>query len=503
MICLVMVIGFLTSCENNDEESGQVQLLSFGPSGVEHGEKISFIGTNLDQVDIIELPGATVLKSDFVEQTSDVIVLIVPMQTQEGFVTLKTSSGSIVSKTILSFDVPVTIETITAEAKPGSTITITGNFMNWVKEVWFTEELMVTEFVSQSLTELVVTVPMEAQTGSISLVTGGTEPLLIETIDELIVTLPSVTSLNSNPIKHTDNLTILGSDLDLITSIVFAGNQTVTEFISQSETEIVVAIPVGTIKGKLTLKQASPVDVVTNDELTIILPVGTDLTPKPATPGTSNITITGTNLDLVASLKLPSVTNPILASSFISHTATQIVLALPAAATAGGVSYTTIHGYSNNLGVTISLPGAGPSPLPISLYNETFAPGGGDWSWNGTSNSSSTEQFYLGAVSWKFISTDNGGLSSGGITPIDVSSMTYFSFSVYGGPGTNGKQIACILNDKFDSYNSVTLVEGQWKEYKVALTNYATVDKTAIVRFALKVEGMATSTIYADRMGFE
>src|SRR5690606_12067762 len=109
-------------------------------------------------------------------------------------------------------------------------------------------------------------------------------PLSFVSEEDLIVTLPVVTAMDPTSIKHTENVTITGTDLDLVTSVIFAGDKTVTAFSSQSETELVVEVPVGALNGKLTLTQESPVDVVTDSELTIILPAGTSVSPTPAVP---------------------------------------------------------------------------------------------------------------------------------------------------------------------------------------------------------------------------
>jgi len=509
---LLTLVGlvFLSSCEKDDEGSGAVVLLSFGPSGVEHGEEITFFGQNMDAVTaIVFQPDVEVPKSAFNSVTSDRIIVTIPEAAEAGIVILKTPSEDIETKTILNFEVPVIITSITEEAKPGTNITITGDKINWIESITFTSDLVVekADFESQSITQLVVTVPMEAQTGFLIFATGGTEPLTFGSEEQLIVTLPVITSFSPTDIRHTDVLTIAGTDLDLVTSIVFAGNFTTNTFVSKTATEIKVAVPTGTVKGKFTLMQASPVNVVSASDLTILLPVGTGISPKPAVPGVDNITITGTNLDLVGKLTLPSVANPILAATFVSQSATQIVLAVPAEAKSGSIYYETIHGYSNNLGVTLVIPAPGPPPLAITMYDETVAPGGGNWSWSGTATVASGEQFYSGDVSFKFVSTGGGGASIGGMTSIDASGYGTFVFSLYGGPGTAGKQVAAILGDdsgdEWGSYNAVNIVEGQWTEFRIPFTSYPTVNFTAIKRWIFKVESDDPSTIYVDRVGFD
>lgn len=509
MIMLLCAGIFLSSCEDDEVISDDVVLESFGPSGVKHGETIKFIGRNLDKVTAIELPNATVNKEQFTTHTSGLIELAVPKQAQAGKVVLKTPKGDVASRAMLSFEVPVVIESITAEARPGSDITIRGDMVNWIEEIVFSDGVSVTEFVSSSLDELVVTVPMEAQTGYLIFKSGGTNPLSFVSEDELIVTVPTVTELNPATIKHTESLTIAGTNLDLITGITFAGvEDEVTEFESQSENSIVVKVPAQAVKGTLSLHQASPVDVITSQELTIILPVATEISPKPAVPGEDEVTITGTNLDLVAQLTFSGV-DPVAAANFKSHTAEQIVVALPEGARAGAVRYTTIHGYSAGIGVNVTLPGPQPDPLAITLYDGEFHFGGGDWSWGSiSSDPSNTEQAHIGTMSWKFATDGGGGAKSGGMSGVDASEMGVFVFSLYGGPGTDGKQVAAVLGsdgaDKWDSYNAVTLVEGEWTEYRLDLSRYPTVNLKNITIFIFKLEGAsAGEVIYVDRVGFD
>ncbi len=418
LICLMATAGFLTSCESNDEKSDQVELLSFGPSGVQHGEEISFIGNNLDQVDTIELPGVTLLKSAFVEQTSEVIVVVVPMETEEGFVTLKSRNGNIVSKTILSFEVPVTIETITAEAKPGSTITITGDFMNWVTEVTFAEGLVVSEFVSQSLNELVVTVPMEAQTGSVLLSTGGTEPLFIETEEELVVTLPTVTALAPNPVARGAELTITGTDLDLVSGILFKGlTVPVTEFVSATETEIKVVVPEEANQGKISLVTFSQLQVESPDALSL-------------------------------------------------------VGALPPLAA-----------------------------LNVAFYVDALQNGWQKWGgWGGgSSDIANADNVRDGTASIKVVfAADWGGPLQLGGGNSSTSGRTELAFSIFGGPGTNGQQLNVIAKGGSTEEKIVTMVEGEWTEFKIPLSDFG--NPASITEFIFQSRGWA-GTIYVDHIG--
>jgi hypothetical protein len=383
-IILMLGAGFLTSCDD-DEEEKKVVLLSFGPSGVHHGDKIKFVGQNLNKVTSIVLPGVQgtveVSSGEFVSQSSTLIELVVPAEAQAGKVILKSPSGDIESKTMLSFEVPVTVTSITGEAKPGTNITISGDKVNWIEVVVFNDGLVVTEFVSKSLTELVVTVPMEAQTGFLFFGSGGTEPLAFVSEEPLTVTLPAVTSIAPSALKHTEILTVTGTDLDLVTSIIFVGGTEIAQsgFISQNETEIVIEVPATALKGKLTLKQASPVNVITEDELTVILPVGTSVSPTPAKPGEDEITITGTDLDLITKIMLPGA-GEVPSASFTAHSATQIKLNLPATATQGAIEYVTIHDFSAPLGVILKLPPTGSFPvLDYYIYKDGLQNGWQGW----------------------------------------------------------------------------------------------------------------------------
>jgi hypothetical protein len=166
---ITLSVGIVISCDKNDDEvtSDKIQLLSFGPTGARHGDTIKFIGTNLNKVTAIHFTGtnAIVNQADFKSQTADIILLLVPPSAEKGYVTLKTPEGDIVSKTQFNLDVLISITSMTAQARPGTNITINGNYLNWVDRVTFNRDKLVQTFVTKTINQLVVRVPDDAETG--------------------------------------------------------------------------------------------------------------------------------------------------------------------------------------------------------------------------------------------------------------------------------------------------------------------------------------------------
>src|SRR5215216_2074868 len=84
-IALLAGAAMFSACDDDEEGNSQVVLNSFGPSGVHHGEKIKFVGLNMDKVTAIVLqPGVEIPQSAFATQSSSLIELIIPVTAEEG-----------------------------------------------------------------------------------------------------------------------------------------------------------------------------------------------------------------------------------------------------------------------------------------------------------------------------------------------------------------------------------------------------------------------------------
>lgn len=506
LLFLLTSLVVVTSCEEDDPVSDEVILLSFGPSGVKHGDEITFIGENLDKVtSIVFKPSVEVTSDAFNSQSSAILKVTVPQAAEAGKILLKTPKGDIESLSILNFEVPVTINSITAEAKPGTNITITGEKINWIERVTFASDVVVekVEFMSQSMTEMVVQVPMEAQSGFLIFATGGTEPLTFGSEEQLEVTLPVVSSISPTSIRHTGNLTIAGTDLDLVTSVIF-NPDTVTEFVSQSASQIVVMVPATTEDGTLTLTQASPVNIVTSETLAVILPKVTSVSPIPAVPGEDDLTITGTDLDLIEELTFAGAGS---VSSFISHTETEIVVAVPDGAGLGPIGYVSIHGYEAGLGAVLIIPSDGPPPLIVPLYEDAITTLGGEGGgWSSTSDFASTENAREGSASIKVTYTGDWGggaqIGTWGQSPIPVSGTQVLAFSIFGTEGTGGQSIQVLVKDEASAEYAymVEIEAGAWKDVEIPLTELGNMTQFSEIFFQNTDEWQGT--VFIDRIGF-
>ncbi len=341
-LCVVGANLLLTSCENEVTDTKAV-LHSFGPMPIARGAELKFIGVNLDRVTAVVLP-SNITITTFTTKTPTLLTLTVPQEAMPGYVVLKTPDGDITTKTEIGFSEPISIASFTpATVKAGDEITIAGDYLNLVGEVIFMDRISVlaADFNSQSRTVIKLAVPAEAQTGKLAVSNAAEEPIIVYSGTPLTVKLPAFTTITPNPVKAGTALTITGTDLDLVKTITLGGNKTIAAavFVTHTATQIVLNVPADTKDGIVTMIPASGFKVESAADLVMVVPT-VSVTPVTLKNG-QDITVTGTNLDLVDHVIFGGNKQGTIKAG---GTATQILVTVPDDAVTGVVTFFTKAG---------------------------------------------------------------------------------------------------------------------------------------------------------------
>lgn len=363
MMCLMLFSCLtFTACDNGDDEDtnqykGGISLNVFGPSPVSRGGVLRFLESGMDKVTAVVIPGCDDITD--IEVVSDTEIRVtVPQTAQPGLVVLKTPKGDITTKTELTFTEPIALEAFApAEVKPGSELTITGEYLNLIKEVIFADEVTVPadEFVSQSRQEIKVIVPDSAQTGKFILSDGAEIPNWIYSEGELEVTLPSVEApLDLVDKKPGDVIRVSGKNFDLVKKVQMPNGDEVefTMTASSEGDELTFTLPDNVSDGEVTVLPASDVKVVV---ATVVVATPSNVVAVPAVNlrGGDMITLKGTNMDLVTDVTFPGVEEAV---GLESQNSTEIKVLMPAAAISGDLQLNTNSGKATAVSIATAKP---------------------------------------------------------------------------------------------------------------------------------------------------
>ena len=534
-LALISCTMLFTACENEDLNTNQmgsseVTLKAFGPSPIARGAELRIIGTNLDKVESVTIPGAPAI-TNIKHVSATEIRATVPQTAEVGFITLKAGDKIIKSVTELTYSEPISIDKITpAEAKPGATIKIEGEYLNLIKEVIFadtdteTNHVLQANFVSQDRKAIELKVPLTAQTGKV-IVSDGADlvpedeepgiPIWVYSEEELTVTLPAITKLAPQPVKPGSELTITGTNLDLVELLRFgASDIEVSEFtINSAKTEIKVTVPEetqfdeATKKGDVRLIALSGLEVAAN--LQLAAPAITSISPSPAKNGEALI-IKGTNLDLATSVSFAGDVD----GEISSQTATEIEVIVPATATEGDVVLNTYSGQTAAKAYTLVKPTIS-SIAPLSLtagdnltingsnldvVNEViFKSGTGTVSVNLTEAPNSTSF----SIRTPFTATD-GTISLKTVNGTTVNSTQSLTIAAASLPIVTG-DVPKLMKPKGlitltgVNLNVVTKIEFQYTGSTVEQVNFLpSADGTSLQFFAPEKKGEANVVLYKE-----
>ena len=311
--------AMLTSCSDNDDEFSTdqytegVRLNVWGPSPVARGGELRFLGSGMNQVTGITLPGSGKI-TDLKLVSNEEVRITVPQDAEEGYLTVHTAQGDIMAKTLLTFLEPITIDQIApTTVKPGQTIKVTGDYLNNIHEVIFSADMTnadatvaEADFINHTRTEISLIVPAEAKSGALILSDAAEEMPNWIICDELItVVTPAVNEvLTLETANPGDVITITGSNLDLVVKMVMANGEEV-EYTYNADGTITFVIPDNACFGPVCLVTASGIEVVAVN-IGACQPEDLVATPADGLRGGDAVAITGKNLQMVSAVTLPA-----------------------------------------------------------------------------------------------------------------------------------------------------------------------------------------------------
>ena len=322
MLVVALVGLSLTACSDGDDLStdqygNDISLQSFGPCPVLRGGTLYLYGTNLDQIESVNLPGAdpiTAIETLQSGRNSKISILVPAEKCEPGQIVLKTKKGGeITSVSPITYreDIEITKFYVgnegTMVGNVGDVVTIKGDYLNLMHGVIFagSDTIKEAEFVGHDRYTIQVKIPAEARTGVITLTDTIKDGTSLETKEELTINTPEVTPIKDRNIKAGEILSIKGASFDQIASVKFEGATVdAADFKSQSATEITVAVPVKATDGTFYVVTKSGVEVPVGNIITVV-PTQLVATPNPVKNG-AEITITGKDMDLITGIAFPN-----------------------------------------------------------------------------------------------------------------------------------------------------------------------------------------------------
>ena len=322
MLVVALVGLSLTACNDGDDLStdqygNDISLQSFGPCPVLRGGTLYLYGTNLDQIESVNLPGADPITAYEIIQSgynSKISIQVPAEKCEPGQIVLKTKKGGeITSVSPITYreDIEITQFYVgnegTMVGNVGDVVTIKGDYLNLMHGVIFagSDTIKEAEFVGHDRYTIQVKIPAEARTGVITLTDTIKDGTSLETKEELTINTPEATPIKDRNIKAGEVLSIKGASFDQIASVKFEGATVdAADFKSQSAAEITVAVPAKATDGTFYVVTKSGIEVPVGNIITVV-PTQLVATPNPVKNG-AEITITGKDMDLITGIAFPN-----------------------------------------------------------------------------------------------------------------------------------------------------------------------------------------------------
>lgn len=403
-LLVVALMGLsLTACSEDDLDTNQYQqgvhLNVYGPQPVMRGGQLRFLGSNLDQISKIQIPGCDEITNIEVVKAgipSEIKITVPKDGPLVGYLTLITKTDEeIKTKTQLTYEEPIVFSSFSpATIMPGETLTIEGDYLNLVHMIEFADGVQIPEkdFVSQTRYKIEVVVPEEAQTGKINLfdldLTTVEDPSvalynIIESENALNVGTPTITKWSSPrgeaeltgnvTAKMGETITVTGEHFGLVKSVMFTAQDRGTELLvfttSEDGKTLTFALPEEAPDGDFVLVARSGVEIPVGT-LTTVAPSECVVSPSPVKAGAS-LVITGKDLDVVNSIEMPNVSTEEEIKFIVNPDGTKLIIeSVPETAQEGNLVLRMKNGKGVEVPFTLV------KPVVTGYDNSTVSAGG-------------------------------------------------------------------------------------------------------------------------------
>lgn len=369
LICIAAIaLTSFQACQTSadldtDQFSTELAFGSFAPNPIYRGGELTIIGSFLEDVAEVRIPGIDPITNiNVVEKgRKSKITVTLPNTTEEvGKISIVGKNGTVLtSKVDLTYTEPIVFTDFSPKsAMPGDVITVTGDYMNLIQEVIFANGVIasgdaITEKTRKSLK---VVVPAKAVTGKIILgdADEAADPDAIANKSyseaDLVIGDPTVSSLEIATAKPGQTLTIKGAYLNMIEKVVFEGGTEISDFtVSADNKTLSLSLPATAQSGDVNAVSFAGKSFKAGT-ITLVVPTGLSAAPSPVKAG-GVLTISGTGLDLITSVGLPGAS-----SVEFAFADSKITLTVPATAKEGDVTLTMDSGDQVTVAYTLVHP---------------------------------------------------------------------------------------------------------------------------------------------------
>lgn len=367
LICAVACTPQELSTDQFSDDT--VVLGAFAPNPIVRGAELRIMGSNLDKIVEVQIPGTEPITEIEVVSSGRVseIRVVTPAAGAEdvsvtGPVVIVDNAGNTYkSKTELSFTEGIVLESfLPASAMPGDVITVKGDYLYNVQQIVLNNGVYVNgdQIIEKSRRELKFIVPSAAVTGPVTIGDvdesnnpDGLIPNNIPSKTDLTIGSPMVKSAARGMLKSGATIKVEGSYLDMIEKAAFkvtapaaeeGGEATVayTEVdftLAEDHKSITVVLPASVADGEIILTSYAGEAFVAGAYTTVV-PTEVAIAAETRYKAGLNAVITGKDLDLVASADLAGTALDVV------YADNKITVAIPAEAVNGVVTLALANG---------------------------------------------------------------------------------------------------------------------------------------------------------------